>query len=80
MAEKIIARLRVKETHFAPPISEEADVATAVWVEQPVTYRDDELIIAEEDPEENALYSHENDPAEDIEIIGQGTYSQRYIY
>ena len=72
MAEKIIARLRVKETHFAPPISEEADVATAVWVEQPVTYRDDELIIAEEDPEENALYSHENDPAEDIEIIGQG--------
>jgi len=72
MAEKIIARLRVKETHFAPPISEETDVATAVWVEQPLTYRDDELIIAEEEPEETSLYSHENDPPEDIEIIGQG--------
>lgn len=72
MAEKIIARLRIKETHFAPPISAEADVATAVWVEQPLTYRDDELIISEEEPEETALYSHENDPAEDIEIIGQG--------
>lgn len=72
MAEKIIARLRVKETHFAPPISAEADIATAVWKEQPLTYRDDELIIAEEEPEETELYSHENDPAEDIEIIGQG--------
>lgn len=72
MAEKIIARLRVKETHFAPPISAEADIATAVWLEQPLTYRDDELIIAEEEPEEDMLYSHENDAPEDVEITGQG--------
>lgn len=72
MAEKIIARLRIKETHFAPPISAEAEVATAVWVEQPLTYRDDELIIAEEEPEETMLHSHENDAPEDIEIIGTG--------
>lgn len=72
MAENIIARLRIKETHFAPPISAEADVATAVWVEQPLTYRDDELIIAEEEPEETMLHSHENDAPEDIEIVGQG--------
>lgn len=72
MAEKIIAKLRVKETFFADPLSAEAGIATATWVEQPLTLRDDELIIAEEDPEEDNLYSHENDSPEDMEVIGQG--------
>lgn len=72
MAEKIIAKLRVKETHFADPILASAGVATAVWEEQPLTLRDDEVSIVEGEPEEEALYSHENDSPEDVDISGTG--------
>lgn len=72
MAEKILGKIRVKEIYFAPPIAASADVATAVWEEQPLTLRDDEVSIVEGDPEEDELYSHENDAPEDIEITGTG--------
>lgn len=72
MAENILGKLRVKETHFAPPIAASADVATAVWEEQPLTLRDDEVSIVEGDPEEEELFSHENDAPEDIVITGSG--------
>ena len=79
MAEKIIARLRIKETHFAPLYRHRPMLQRPYGLSNR-SYRDDELIIAEEDPEETALFSHENDPAEDIEIIGQGPNSPRNIY
>ncbi len=72
MAEKIIAKLRVKEIHFADPILTSAGVATAAWEEQPLTLRDDEVSIVEGDPEEDSLYSHENDSPEDVDISGTG--------
>lgn len=72
MAELIVAKLRVKETYFAPPIQSSEDVPTAVWEEQPLTLRDDEVSVIEGDPEEEELYSHENDAPEDIEITGAG--------
>ena len=72
MAEKIVAKLRVKETCFAPPIAAEADVATAVWTKNPLSLRDDELSIVEGDPEEEEFYSHENDTPEDILVTGAG--------
>lgn len=72
MAEKIVAKLRVKETHFADPILTSVGVDTAVWEEQPLTLRDDEVSVVEGEPEEEALYSHENDSPEDIDITGTG--------
>ncbi|HLW09775.1 MAG TPA: hypothetical protein VKX35_05200 [Fermentimonas sp.] len=72
MAETLIAKLRVKEIHFAPPIAAASDVATAVWVKQPLTLRDDEVSVVEGDPEEEFLYSHENDAPEDMDITGSG--------
>lgn len=72
MAENIVAKLRVKETYFADPIISSASLATAVWEKQPLTLRDDEVSIVESDPEEELLYSHENDSPEDIEFTGTG--------
>lgn len=72
MAEKIVAKLRVKETFFADPITSSAGLATAEWEEQPLTLRDDEVSIVESDPEEEELYSHENDSPEDLDYIGAG--------
>lgn len=72
MAEKTIVKLRVKETYFAEPIEASADVDTTVWEKQPLTLRDDEVSVVEGDPEEDELYSHENDAPEDIDITGAG--------
>lgn len=80
MAENIIGKLRVKETYFSSPITSSAGIATAIWEQQPLTYRDDELVISEEDPEEEELYSHENDAPEDYNITGKGlTISGSFI-
>lgn len=72
MAETLVAKLRVKEIYFADPISAAADVDTAVWEKQPLTLRDDEVSIVEGDPEEEFLYSHENDAPEDMDVTGAG--------
>lgn len=73
MAVEIKARLRVKAIYLADPITQSADVSTAVWGDKmPVTLRDDEVLIVEADPEEDPVYSHENDAPEEIDYIGQG--------
>lgn len=48
------------------------DIATATWVKQPLTLRDDTVEIIEADPEEDEIFSHENDAPEDYEITGAG--------
>ena len=72
MAENILIKARVAEIHFADPITSAAGLDTADWEKQPLTLRDDEVVIAEEDPEESEVFSHENDAAEDYDIIGTG--------
>lgn len=72
MAEKIIAKLRVTKTEFADPIEAFDAVATATWTVQPLTYREDVVDIVEGDPEEDELYSHENDSPEDSDVVGAG--------
>lgn len=72
MAEKLIAKMRVKKIEMSTPITKYADIATAVWAETPLTLRDDELRIFEEEPEEDELFSHENDAPEDTDVVGAG--------
>lgn len=48
------------------------DIANANWTPQPLTLRDDTVEIVEGDPEEDEIYSHENDAPEDYEITGTG--------
>lgn len=72
MAEKIIAKLRVTKTEFAEPITTLGAVDTATWEVQPLTYREDAVEIVEGDPEEDELYSHENDAPEDSDVVGTG--------
>lgn len=73
MEEIIRAKLRVKELYMSAPIKEKGDLAAAVWGEKlPFTLRDDELLISEEDPEEDAVYSHENDTPEEVDYTGKG--------
>jgi hypothetical protein len=73
MAETIILKARVSKIEFADPIAAAADLATAVWTEQPLTLRDDEIVIADDEPDETEVFSHENDAAEDYDIVGKGT-------
>jgi|GEM_PF-1452817 hypothetical protein len=47
-------------------------IAGTTWVPQPLTLRDDAVEIVEGDPEEDEIYSHENDAPEDYEITGTG--------
>lgn len=71
MAENIRARLLVSGIDFTD--SEVKDVATAnaaTWKAQPLTLRDDELVINEDAPEEDEVFSHEEDPAVDYGITG----------
>lgn len=72
MAENIIAKLRIQKTEFADPITTFDGVATADWAEQPLTYREDVVEIVEGEPEDDPLYSHENDAPEGDDIIGAG--------
>jgi hypothetical protein len=72
MAERIILKARVAGIDFAAPITSATAVDTATWTGQPITLRDDEISLVEDDPEENEVNSHENDSPEDIEITGGG--------
>lgn len=64
--------MRVKKIEMANPLTKYADIATATWTELPLTLRDDELRIFEEEPEEDELFSHENDAPEDTDVVGAG--------
>ena len=73
MAEKIIAKLRIEKTQFKEPITSAAGLADDTgWEDMPLTYREDVVEIVEADPEEDELYSHENDAPEDYDITGGG--------
>lgn len=72
MAEKLLAKLRVQKMEMADPITAPGDVDTANWDDLPLTLRDDEIKVVEEDPEEDELFSHENDAPEDTDVVGQG--------
>lgn len=71
--ENILLKTRVSKMEMADPIVSEAGLATAVWEALPITLRDDEILIADADAEETEVFSHENDAAEDYDIIGKGT-------
>ena len=73
MAENIYLKTRVSKIEMCDPITSAAGLATAVWDALPLTLRDDEVLIADEDPEEQDVFSHENDAAEDYGIVGKGT-------
>lgn len=72
MAENIVTKLRVDKTEFADPVANEAGLAAATWEEQPLTYREDVVEIVQSEPEEEELYSHENDAPEDVDYTGAG--------
>lgn len=72
MAEKILLKVRVDGVDTADVITSAAGIATADWVEQPLTLRDDEVSITEGDVTESETFSHENDSPEDYDITGSG--------
>lgn len=73
MAEKTRVKYVVDGIDFAASlITGFADIATATWEAQPLTLRDDTLQIVEGDPEEDEIFSHENDAPEDYEVTGTG--------
>lgn len=76
MAERVLTTLRVAKIEFAPPIATKADLDTAVWVEQPLTLRDDAVDIVEGAPTAVETYSHENDSPEDYQLTGVGLTAQ----
>lgn len=76
MAENILLKARIKSMAMAPVITSAAGVATAVWADLPLTLRDDEVSIVDQDPNESEVFSHENDVAEDYDIVGTGTTVQ----
>lgn len=70
MAQELeLLRMRVAGTDFGPVITEKSNVSTTVWEEQPLTYREDEVSITEEEPQVDEVYSHENDDPEDTDVI-----------
>ncbi|GAB6010241.1 hypothetical protein [Dysgonomonas reticulitermitis] len=72
MAERTILKARVQSIYFADPITSEEGLTSAVWTEQPLTLRDDEVSIVEAEPETKEVFSHENDSPEDYDIVGGG--------
>lgn len=73
MPEALKVKARIAKIEFADPITAEAGLATAVWEEQPLTLRDDEITIGDADPTEDVVYSHENDSPEDYDLSGNET-------
>lgn len=76
MAELIYTKPRIAKIEMADPILSEAALAAMIagdWSLLPLTLRDDEVSIVDEDPEESEVFSHENDTAEDYDIIGKGS-------
>lgn len=76
MAENTLLKARIKSMAMAAPITSAGGLATADWVNLPLTLRDDEVSIIDQDPEESEVFSHENDVVEDYDIIGNGTTVQ----
>lgn len=72
MAENTKLKIRCNGIDTADVITSAAGIAAATWTEQPLTLRDDELSIIEQDPTETDVYSHENDAPEDYSIVGNG--------
>lgn len=72
MAEKTIARIRVKQIYFAEPIAAEGSLASASWEKAPFTYRDDEVSITTEEPEKEELPVHEQDTPIAVSYVGKG--------
>ena len=72
MAEKILLKARVAGIDFAPVITSAAGLTTAVWEEQPLTLKDDEVSLTEAEATESVVYSHENDAPEDVDYTGAG--------
>lgn len=72
MAEILRARLLVEGIDFTDTkgIIDKATAIAATWEPQPLTLRDDELILEEAAPEEDEVFSHELDPAVDYGITG----------
>lgn len=68
MAEKIIAKRRIKEGYIGDPITSESKLGTAQFsTKLPLTLRDDELGFAQEDPEVEEVEVHELDTPLDID-------------
>lgn len=70
MAETIKAKLRVKEIYLAGAITAAGGYKSASWTRQPLTLQDDQLILSEAEPEENAINVHEMDTPIDVEFTG----------
>lgn len=69
--ETLRVRLLISGIDFTDdPVTDKTTADAAVWKPQPLTLRDDELVIAEAEPEEEEINSHENDAAEDYSITG----------
>ncbi len=73
MAEKVKVKLRIAKIEMADPITSEEGIELATWRQLPLTLRDDEVLLDEEDPEEVEVFSHENDAPEDVSITGKAT-------
>lgn len=72
MAEKTIARVRVKQIYFADPIAAKTAIASASWEKAPFTFRDDEVSITTEEPEKEELPVHEQDTPIAVSYVGKG--------
>ena len=71
--EKTSVKYVVDGVDFAETqITKFEDIATAVWTAQPLTLREDTVEIVEGDPEEDEVFSHENDAPEFYDITGVG--------
>lgn len=70
MSEIVRAKLRVAGIDFAPIFASDATLATAVWVEQPLTLKDDEISMVEGDSTEDPVYAHEVDTPIDVDYVG----------
>lgn len=77
MAEKIKAKLIVvgiDET--SDEVKDLATAKSASWKEMPLTYREDELTISEDEPTKNETYSHELDSAVDVDYDFKGVVAK----
>ena len=69
--EKTRVKLLIDKIQFTgSKITDKASVTAATWDDQPLTLRDDELILEEATPEEEEIFSHELDSALDYSITG----------
>lgn len=73
MAETVLLKARIASMAMSEPITSAENLASATWTDLPLTLRDDEVSIVDNDPDEDEVFSHENDTAEDYDVIGKGT-------